>query len=51
MMLISDWLTGYPAEKISILTTYNGQKSLIKDVCVARCAGNPLIGKHSSLIG
>merc|ERR1711902_299868 len=24
--------------------TYNGQKSLIKDVCIARCAGNPLIG-------
>merc|ERR1712241_1112068 len=37
-------LIGYPAEKISILTTYNGQKSLLKDVCVARCAGNPLIG-------
>ena len=50
-MLIFDWLTGYPAEKISILITYNGQKSLIKDVCVARCAGNPLIGKYSSLIG
>merc|ERR1719264_2112239 len=37
-------LIGYPAEKISILTTYNGQKSLLKDVCIARCAGNPLIG-------
>jgi len=37
-------LIGYPAHKISILTTYNGQKSLLKDVCVARCAGNPLIG-------
>ena len=37
-------LTGYPAHKISILTTYNGQKSLLKDVCIARCAGNPLIG-------
>lgn len=38
-------LLGYPAEKISILTTYNGQKHLIRDVIAARCGGNPLIGK------
>ncbi|XP_055588433.1 RNA helicase aquarius [Uranotaenia lowii] len=38
-------LIGYPAEKISILTTYNGQKHLIRDVIEARCADNPLIGK------
>ncbi|XP_021693013.1 intron-binding protein aquarius [Aedes aegypti] len=38
-------LIGYPAEKISILTTYNGQKHLIRDVIDARCADNPLIGK------
>jgi len=37
-------LIGYPANKISILTTYNGQKALLRDVCSARCAGNPLIG-------
>merc|ERR1719402_845002 len=37
-------LIGYDASKISILTTYNGQKSLIRDVCNARCANNPLIG-------
>merc|ERR1712242_200344 len=37
-------LMGYEAHKISILTTYNGQKNLLKDVCIARCAGNPLIG-------
>ncbi len=37
-------LIGYPAEKISILTTYNGQKHLIRDVVSARCANNPLIG-------
>merc|ERR1712029_464000 len=37
-------LIGYPAEKISILTTYNGQKHLIRDVVAARCANNPLIG-------
>ena len=29
-------LLGYPAKKISILTTYNGQKHLIRDVVRAR---------------
>lgn len=38
-------LLGYPAEKISILTTYNGQKHLIRDVINIRCASNPLIGR------
>lgn len=38
-------LLGYPAEKISILTTYNGQKHLIRDVINARCGENPLIGR------
>ena len=37
-------LIGFAANKISILTTYNGQKALLRDVCMARCAGNPLIG-------
>lgn len=37
-------LIGWPAEKISILTTYNGQKHLIRDVIAKRCADNPLIG-------
>ncbi|ALC47310.1 CG31368 [Drosophila busckii] len=37
-------LLGYPASKISILTTYNGQKHLIRDVVSARCGNNPLIG-------
>lgn len=37
-------LIGYPAEKISILTTYNGQKHLIRDVINGRCGNNPLIG-------
>lgn len=31
-------LLGYPANKISILTTYNGQKLLIRDVINRRCA-------------
>ncbi|CAL4931306.1 unnamed protein product [Urochloa decumbens] len=30
-------LIGYPANKISILTTYNGQKLLIRDVINKRC--------------
>ncbi|XP_008795569.2 RNA helicase aquarius [Phoenix dactylifera] len=30
-------LLGYPASKISILTTYNGQKLLIRDVVQRRC--------------
>lgn len=38
-------LLGYPAEKISILTTYNGQKHLIRDVINLRCGENPLIGR------
>lgn len=37
-------LLGYPAEKISILTTYNGQKFLIRDVLNKRCSKNPLLG-------
>lgn len=38
-------LLGYPAEKISVLTTYNGQKHLIRDVINSRCGDNPLIGR------
>lgn len=38
-------LLGYPAEKITILTTYNGQKFLIRDVVEQRCATNPFIGR------
>ncbi|GIY87372.1 RNA helicase aquarius [Caerostris extrusa] len=36
---------GYPADKISILTTYNGQKHLIRDVVNKRCANNPVFGR------
>ena len=38
-------LLGYPAEKISILTTYNGQKHLIRDVVNQRCSKNQFIGR------
>jgi intron-binding protein aquarius len=38
-------LIGYPPEKISILTTYNGQKDLLLDILSQRCApGTPLAG-------
>lgn len=38
-------LIGYPAGKISILTTYNGQKDLLLDILSQRCApGTPLAG-------
>ena len=38
-------LLGYPADKITILTTYNGQKDLIRDVVNQRCARSPLFGR------
>jgi hypothetical protein len=44
-------LLGYPASKISILTTYNGQKDLIRDVVEARCAQHPLIGRPHKVRG
>lgn len=37
-------LLGYQAEKISILTTYAGQRALIKDVLAHRCAKSPIFG-------
>ena len=45
-------LLGYPAKKISILTTYAGQCSLIRDVLGHRCKGNRLFGmpRHVSTV-
>ena len=38
-------MIGYPPEKVSILTTYNGQKNLIDDIIRRRCGeGTPLAG-------
>ncbi|EDO34933.1 predicted protein [Nematostella vectensis] len=42
-------LIGIPAERIAILTTYNGQKHLIRDVINQRCGNNPLIGRPSKV--
>lgn len=44
-------ILGYPAEKISILTTYNGQAQLIRDVFQRRCDTNPLIGMPAKVGG
>ncbi|GAB0135568.1 hypothetical protein EsDP_00003901 [Epichloe bromicola] len=37
-------LLGYAADKISILTTYAGQRALVKDVLAHRCGKNPVFG-------
>ncbi|TMS21649.1 RNA helicase aquarius [Larimichthys crocea] len=42
-------LLGYPADRISILTTYNGQKHLIRDVINQRCAGNPFFSQPNKI--
>ncbi|KAJ7942622.1 Embryo defective protein [Quillaja saponaria] len=42
-------LLGYPANKISILTTYNGQKLLIRDVVNRRCVPYDFIGPPNKI--
>ncbi|CAB3396590.1 unnamed protein product [Caenorhabditis bovis] len=42
-------ILGYPADKISIITTYNGQAQLIRDVVQRRCTSNPLIGPPAKI--
>ena len=37
-------LLGYPAERIVLLTTYNGQRQLIREIISKRCGWNPVIG-------
>ncbi|KAI1110249.1 hypothetical protein F5Y14DRAFT_429537 [Nemania sp. NC0429] len=37
-------LLGYPASKISILTTYAGQRALVKDVLAFRCENEAIFG-------
>lgn len=41
-------LLGYPADKISILTTYNGQRQLIVDIVRQRCS-NSIFGQPASV--
>jgi intron-binding protein aquarius len=40
---------GYPASKISILTTYKGQKDLIRDILNRRCVPLPQYGMPGKL--
>jgi intron-binding protein aquarius len=42
-------LLGHPASSISMLTTYNGQKHLLRDVVAARCASHPLFGSPAAI--
>ena len=42
-------LLGYPADKITILTTYNGQKQKIREVLKERCGSNPFIGEPNKI--
>lgn len=39
----------YPSDKITILTTYNGQVSLINDVLSQRCSWNPFLGRPAAV--
>jgi intron-binding protein aquarius len=42
-------LLGYPAQSITLLTTYNGQKQLLHDIVNARCAKLGKPGKISTV--
>merc|ERR1712023_520875 len=42
-------LLGYPGKKITLLSTYNGQKHLLRDVVRQRCAWNPLFGEPDKI--
>lgn len=42
-------LCGYPADKITVLTTYNGQKALLRDVLRRRCAAHPSLGMPAAI--
>jgi len=42
-------LCGYPAAKITIISTYNGQKALLRDVVRQRCSWNPLFGEPAKI--
>ncbi|GAM25959.1 hypothetical protein SAMD00019534_091340 [Acytostelium subglobosum LB1] len=37
-------LIGYPSESISVLTTYNGQKQLLRNIFEEKCKDNALFG-------
>ncbi|KAJ2661504.1 hypothetical protein IWW48_002371 [Coemansia sp. RSA 1200] len=44
-------LLGYPASRIAILTTYNGQRALLRDVLERRCTGSDMLDALFGLPG
>lgn len=42
-------LCGVPAHRITMLTTYNGQRHLLNDVVKARCAAYPIFGEPAHI--
>jgi intron-binding protein aquarius len=42
-------LVGYPANRITLLTTYNGQKHLLQDIVRARCTPFPQFGDPADI--
>jgi intron-binding protein aquarius len=42
-------LCGHPADRITILTPYNGQKQLLQDLVEQRCAPFPVFGRPSKV--
>ena len=42
-------LLGYGASRISVLTTYNGQCALLKDVFTSKCSRHPLFGMPAAI--
>ncbi|KAJ2804181.1 hypothetical protein H4R20_002608 [Coemansia guatemalensis] len=42
-------LLGYPADRIAILTTYNGQRALLRDVLERRCGWLPYFGQPAAV--
>jgi intron-binding protein aquarius len=42
-------ILGYPKEKISVITSYNGQKHLLRDVFQRRCGWNREIGMPAKI--
>jgi len=42
-------LCGHPASRITLLTTYNGQKQLLRDIVRRRCAPYPAFGEPAAV--
>lgn len=42
-------LLGYDASRISVLTTYNGQCELLRDIFVSKCSQHPLFGMPAAI--